>query len=121
MPPPPAPDPAAPAPTKPLPPGADAATGGGGRVGLLLLSKFVKPGTTNSVSAYNHYSLLRSIEDLFTLQPTGYAGYPGVLAFDSVIYNAAKPSAATGRSVSGRSAPSTTREATAASSTSPGR
>jgi hypothetical protein len=81
----PPPDPSVPA--KPLPPGADAATGGGGRVGLLLISSFVKAGTTNSVSAYNHYSLLRSVEDLFELQPTGYAGYPGVLAFDNVIYN----------------------------------
>lgn len=77
-----------PAATAPLPPGADSATGGGGRVGLLLISQFVKPGSTNSVSAYNHFSLLRSIEDLFGLQPTGYAGYPGVLSFDSVIYNA---------------------------------
>ena len=78
-------DPAAP--VTALPPGADTATGGGGRVGLLLLSSFVKPGTT-AVSSYNHYSLLRSVEDLFGLQPTGYAGYLGVLAFDSVIYNA---------------------------------
>jgi hypothetical protein len=81
----PPPDPSVPA--KPLPPGADAATGGGGRVGLLLISSFVKAGTTNAVSAYNHYSLLRSVEDLFELQPTGYAEYPGVLAFDNVIYN----------------------------------
>ncbi|TML09146.1 MAG: hypothetical protein E6G41_00625 [Actinobacteria bacterium] len=78
-------DPSAPA--KPLPPGADAATGGGGHVGLLLISSFVKAGTVNAVSSYNHYSLLRSIEDLFELEPTGYAGYPGVLAFDNVIYN----------------------------------
>ena len=82
----PPPDPAAPA--KPLPPGADTTTGGGGRVGLLLISPFVKAGSTNAISSYNHYSLLRSIEDLFGLQPTGYAGYPGVLAFDKVIYNA---------------------------------
>jgi hypothetical protein len=75
-------------PAAPLPPGADSATGGGGRVGLLLISKFVKPGSVNSVSTYNHFSLLRSIEDLFALQPTGYASYPGLLPFDSVIYNA---------------------------------
>jgi hypothetical protein len=74
-------------PAAPLPPGADTATGGGGHVGLLLISQFVKPGSV-AVSNYNHFSLLRSIEDLFALQPTGYAGYPGVLAFDSVIYNA---------------------------------
>lgn len=80
--------PASTTPAAPLPPGADSATGGGGRVGLLLISKFVKPGSVNSVSTYNHYSLLRSIEDLFAVQPTGYASYPGLLAFDSVIYNA---------------------------------
>jgi hypothetical protein len=84
----PAPPPADPAaPVIALPPGADTATGGGGRVGLLLLSSFVKAGST-AVSSYNHYSLLRSVEDLFGLQPTGYAGYLGGLAFDSVIYNA---------------------------------
>jgi hypothetical protein len=77
-----------PAAATPLPPGADSTTGGGGRVGLLLISPFVKAGSVNAVSSYNHYSLLRSIEDLFGLQPTGYAGYPGVLAFDNVIYNA---------------------------------
>jgi hypothetical protein len=85
IPPPPPADPATP--VKPLPAGADAATGGGGRVGLLLISSFVKAGST-AVSTYNHYSLLRSIEDLFGLEPTGYAGYAGVLAFDNVIYNA---------------------------------
>jgi hypothetical protein len=78
----------APAATTPLPPGADASTGGGGRVGLLLISPFVKAGSTNSVTAFNHYGLLRSIEDLFGLQPTGYAGYPGLVAFDNVVYNA---------------------------------
>jgi len=84
----PAPPPADPSvPAPPLPPGADSATGGGGHVGLLLISSFVKAGST-AVSTYNHYSLLRSVEDLFQLEPTGYAGFPGVLAFDSVVYNA---------------------------------
>jgi hypothetical protein len=78
------PDPSVPA--KPLPPGADAATGGGGRVGLLLISSFVKAGTTNAVSAYNHYSLLRSIEELFALPPLGYAGQQGLASFGSDVY-----------------------------------
>lgn len=75
-------------PAGPLPPGADTATGGGGRVGLLLISRYVKPGSVNTVSAFNHFNLLRSIEDLFGLQPTGYAGYPGLAGFDHVVYNA---------------------------------
>ena len=69
--------------------GAAAATPpGGGRVGLLLISKYVKPGSTDVVSEYNHFSLLASIEDLFGLSRLGYAGSPGLLAFDSSVYNA---------------------------------
>jgi len=45
---------------------------GGGRVGALVISPFVAPGTT-SARAYNHYSLLGSIEDLFGLPRLGYA------------------------------------------------
>src|SRR5919201_934082 len=46
---------------------------GGGRVGALVLSPFVKAGTT-SENEYDHYGLLRTIEDLFGLDPLGYAG-----------------------------------------------
>ncbi|MGZ4588500.1 MAG: alkaline phosphatase family protein [Mycobacteriaceae bacterium] len=45
---------------------------GGGRVGAVVVSKFVKPGTTTD-TPYNHYSLLASIEDLFALPYLGYA------------------------------------------------
>ena len=45
---------------------------GGGRVGAVLLSPFIAPGTVSNV-AYNHYSLLASIEDYFGLQRLGYA------------------------------------------------
>ena len=54
-------------PNLPARPGAAAASlppEGGGQVGALLLSPFVKPGTT-SQEPYNHFSLLRTIEDLF--------------------------------------------------------
>jgi phosphatidylinositol-3-phosphatase len=61
---------------------------GGGRVGLLLLSSFVKPGTVNTTETYNHFSLLRSIEDLFSLDHLGYAADPALPAFDTVVYNA---------------------------------
>jgi phosphatidylinositol-3-phosphatase len=43
------------------------------QVGALLLSRFVAPGSTDSTS-YDPYSLLRSIEDLFDLEPLGLAG-----------------------------------------------
>jgi phosphatidylinositol-3-phosphatase len=46
---------------------------GGDRIGALLLSPFVKPGST-SETTYNHYSLLRSLEDIFGLREhLGYA------------------------------------------------
>jgi hypothetical protein len=45
---------------------------GGGRVGALVISPFVKPGTSSS-TPYNHYALLGSIEDLLRLKRLGYA------------------------------------------------
>ena len=45
---------------------------GGGRVGAVLLSPFIKGGTV-STTAYNHYSLLGSIEGYFGLPKLGYA------------------------------------------------
>jgi len=46
---------------------------GGDRIGALLLSPFVKAGST-SETQYNHYALLRSLEDIFGLhEHLGYA------------------------------------------------
>jgi hypothetical protein len=60
---------------------------GGGRVGAVLLSPFVAPGTVNQ-TAYNHYGMLRSVEDLFGLGHLGYAGVAGLKAFGADVYNA---------------------------------
>jgi phosphatidylinositol-3-phosphatase len=68
-------------------------TGGGGRVGLLLLSPFVEPGSVNETGYFNHFSLLASIEDLFGLERIGYAANPALAVFDETIYNAAAPEA----------------------------
>jgi hypothetical protein len=45
---------------------------GGGRTGALVLSPLVTPGSSND-TPYNHYSLLRTVEDTFRLPPLGYA------------------------------------------------
>ena len=37
---------------------------GGDRIGAILLSPYIKPGTVSDIS-YNHYSLLRSLEDIY--------------------------------------------------------
>lgn len=67
---------------------AGATPPGGGKVGLLLISKYVKPNSFNATGEYDHFSLLRSIENLFSLQPLGYAAEPGLLTFDSSVFNA---------------------------------
>ena len=45
---------------------------GGGRVGAVVVSRYVTPGTKVD-TPYNHYSLLRSVEDWFGLKHLGYA------------------------------------------------
>jgi hypothetical protein len=62
-------------------------SGGGGRVGLLLISPFVAPGTVNASGYYNHYALLRSIEELLELEPLGYATEPALSPFDDSVYS----------------------------------
>ncbi|NUS35460.1 MAG: phosphoesterase [Pseudarthrobacter sp.] len=58
---------------------------GGGRIGSLVLTPFSTPGAT-SVQPYNHYSLLASIEDYFSLPRLGGARDPGVTAFGEDVY-----------------------------------
>jgi phosphatidylinositol-3-phosphatase len=54
---------------------------GGDRTGTLLLSPFIVPGSI-STTPFNHFALLKSIEDLFGLhQHLGYAGAPGLVGF----------------------------------------
>lgn len=52
------------------------------KVGALLVSSFLAPGSTDG-AAYNPYSLLRSLEDLFGLQPLEKAGGAKVRSFAS--------------------------------------
>jgi phosphatidylinositol-3-phosphatase len=59
---------------------------GGGDTGAVLLSPCIKPGTVSDV-AYNHYSMLRSVEDIFGLAHIGYAQLPGEVSFGSDIFN----------------------------------
>jgi hypothetical protein len=60
---------------------------GGGTVGALLLSPFIKGGTTDQ-EELNHFSLLRTIEDLFGLRHLGYAALPKVGALGAAAFDA---------------------------------
>jgi hypothetical protein len=61
---------------------------GGGTVGALLLSPFIK-GATTSQQPLNHFSLLRTIEDLFKVRHLGYAARAGVTAFEASMFTVA--------------------------------
>jgi hypothetical protein len=70
---------------------------GGGQIGTVLLNKhLIVPGTENTTGFYNHYSALRSYEDLLGLTEggddghghLGYAGTPGLLPFGQDVFNA---------------------------------
>jgi hypothetical protein len=70
---------------------------GGGQVGAVLLSnRFIRPGTDNTTGQYNHYSALRSYEDLLGLDTggadraghIGFAGAPGLVPFGPDVFNA---------------------------------
>jgi len=69
-----------------LPGGGQLPPSGGGQVGALLLSPFVKAGAVDQ-DPYNHFSLLRTIEDLFGLKHLGYAGASAVHSFNGAVFS----------------------------------
>ena len=59
---------------------------GGDRTGALLLSRYIRPGTVSNVP-YNHYSLLKSLEEIFSIHEyLGYAGQKGLVTFGSDVF-----------------------------------
>lgn len=73
----------------------DSGITGGGKVGALLLnSKYIVPGTLDTTGYYNHYSALRSYEDLLGLTSggadglghLGFAASPGLIPFGQDIF-----------------------------------
>jgi hypothetical protein len=71
-------------------------TAGGGDTGSVLISPYIQPGTRSN-AFYNHYSWLRTMEDLFqvgTASPgldghghIGYAAQPGLAPFGADVFN----------------------------------
>jgi hypothetical protein len=59
---------------------------GGDRPGALLLSKYIRPDTVSNLP-YNHYSLLKSLEEIFGIHEyLGYAGQKGLEPFGSDVF-----------------------------------
>jgi hypothetical protein len=76
------------------PPATTYVYAGGGQVGAVLLNAhFIEPGTANT-TVYNHYSALRSYEDLLGIDRggddgqghLGYAAVPGLRAFGTDVF-----------------------------------
>jgi hypothetical protein len=69
-------------------------TPGGGITGAVMISRFIKPGSISD-QPYNHYSWLRSMEDLYGVHSggidgkghLGYAGMDGLRPFGADVYN----------------------------------
>jgi phosphatidylinositol-3-phosphatase len=61
---------------------------GGGRIGALVLSPFVTPGSVSD-EPYNHYALLRTVEALFGLPYLGYAAEPDLKVFGTDVFSVA--------------------------------
>jgi hypothetical protein len=57
---------------------------GGGRIGALMVSRYFTPGSTD-LTTYNHYGMLRGLEDLFGLAHLGYAQKPAPTPFDEIL------------------------------------
>jgi phosphatidylinositol-3-phosphatase len=74
-------------PNLPAPTGVAKFSGsGGGQVGLLLLSPFVKKGGGLVQETYNHFSLLATVEEVFGLTKLGYAGGAEVKPFSASLF-----------------------------------
>jgi hypothetical protein len=72
----------------PAPTGAAALSPpGGGQVGLLLLSPFIKKGGGLVQETYDHFSLLATVEQLFGLSKLGYAQLSEVKAFSPSLFS----------------------------------
>ena len=77
------------------PPSGPGVYPGGGQIGAVLLnSKYIVAGSHNTTGSYNHYSALRSYEDLLGIDTggtdgqghLGYAAAPGLRPFGADVF-----------------------------------
>ncbi len=68
-----------------LPPNASGLPRGGGTVGALLISPYLKGGVIDQ-ERFNDFSLLRTIEDLFGVEHLGYAGLATMKDFEASMF-----------------------------------
>jgi hypothetical protein len=60
---------------------------GGGQVGAVVISRYVKANSADAADTFNHFSLLKTIEALFSVPQLGYAKDTSLPEFDTVVFN----------------------------------
>lgn len=65
-------------------------TGGGGKVGLLMISPYVEAGKVEETEYANHFTLLKSLEKMFGVEPLGYATEETVPTLSPSLFRSAK-------------------------------
>jgi hypothetical protein len=65
-------------------------SGGGGKVGLLLISPFVEPGRVEEAEYANHFTLLKTLATMLGVEPTGYAAEEEVATLGADLFTASE-------------------------------
>ena len=53
----------------------------------MVISRYVKAGSADAADTFNHFSLLKTIEDLFSVPKLGYSKDTSLPEFDTVVFN----------------------------------
>jgi hypothetical protein len=61
-------------------------TGGGGKVGLLMISPYVEAGKVEETEYANHFTLLKTLAAMLGVEPTGYATEEEVPPLSSALF-----------------------------------
>jgi hypothetical protein len=66
-------------------------SGGGGKVGLLMISPFVEPGKVEEAEFANHFTLLKTLETMFGVEPLGYAAEEEMPTLSANLFKSEEP------------------------------
>jgi hypothetical protein len=71
--------------------------GGGGQVGLLMISPYVEPGKVEETEYANHFTLLKTLATMLGVEPTGYATEEELPALSGELFKTAEEVEAEGK------------------------
>ncbi len=78
-------------------------TGGGGKVGLLMISPYVEAGKVEETEYANHFTLLKTLATMLGVEPTGYAAEEEVPALSSALFKSTEEVEAEAEATAARS------------------